>query len=423
MFGKQNIGKIGPWKQADTYPSGEKGIYLPSDLKSDPRSRGFLTDLSNQCFHLQKSNSSSEIPLKKVLIPPMASDDVMINAKKKTVFVDSAFFSPQQHPTWEEQVAMAKKISQSLSDASNRQSKGQNMYEKRKRRSPKWIHQGGWPLGPDDYMQLPTTPQSKPMLKLVMNPQGQEGPQDLQALRAKGLLIDEEGGLSPQMCYQLSRNLQSDNGRGGQIFAKRKKRSEKWVVDEFHPEQNRTGDPRLVIPKARPPLPPTPPTAQPVAPAKSYTQPVTSSDGVTPVHLTDLCRSPQIPRFPTDGVYSPRVAQGWGQGQPIFPPPAPVQAPEVYPVSDIDAPVADIAGTAYDMVAPAAVDTTPEAGLVEKFERPPACVLTDTIEESLRLIEERRRQRHADPSANYNTAARGWGSQGVYYTPVTFTES
>ena len=56
------------------------------------------------------------------------------------MFVDSAFFSPKVHPTWEQQVEMAKRISSSLSDASNKQSKGQSMYERRKKRSVKWVH-------------------------------------------------------------------------------------------------------------------------------------------------------------------------------------------------------------------------------------------------------------------------------------------
>lgn len=42
----------------------------------------------------------------------------------------------------EEQVELARRISHSLSDISNRESKGQSMYVNRKKRSVKWVHQG-----------------------------------------------------------------------------------------------------------------------------------------------------------------------------------------------------------------------------------------------------------------------------------------
>lgn len=57
------------------------------------------------------------------------------------MFQDSSFYAPI-HPTVEEQVALARKISDSLSDISNQQSKGQTMYVKRKKKSVKWIHEG-----------------------------------------------------------------------------------------------------------------------------------------------------------------------------------------------------------------------------------------------------------------------------------------
>ena len=48
---------------------------------------------------------------------------------------------------------------------------------------------------------------------------------------------------------------------GGQIFARRKKRAERWVVDEFHPEQSRPGDrPTTQLPQPKPRhVPPQPP--------------------------------------------------------------------------------------------------------------------------------------------------------------------
>jgi hypothetical protein len=57
------------------------------------------------------------------------------------MFGSSSFYS-EIHPTVEEQVALARKISDSLSDANNQLSKGQSMYVKRKKKSVKWIHEG-----------------------------------------------------------------------------------------------------------------------------------------------------------------------------------------------------------------------------------------------------------------------------------------
>ena len=59
------------------------------------------------------------------------------------LFASSSFYSPTIHPTVEDQVELARRISHSLSDISNQQSKGQSMYSNRKKRSVKWIHDDG----------------------------------------------------------------------------------------------------------------------------------------------------------------------------------------------------------------------------------------------------------------------------------------
>lgn len=57
------------------------------------------------------------------------------------MYASSSFYGPH-HPTMEEQVDLARRISNSLSDISNKQSKGQSMYVNRKKRSVKWVHEG-----------------------------------------------------------------------------------------------------------------------------------------------------------------------------------------------------------------------------------------------------------------------------------------
>nr|CAD7446040.1 unnamed protein product [Timema bartmani] len=100
---------------------------------------------------------------------------------------------------------------------------------------------------------------SKPSLKLVMDPRGQV--QDLDSLRRQGYSI-EPGAVSPDVVFDLVRDLNSPRGKGtnsllaqsrqaepslgtvrgpplklfssagAELFAKRRKKSEKWVVDE-----------------------------------------------------------------------------------------------------------------------------------------------------------------------------------------------
>lgn len=58
------------------------------------------------------------------------------------MFASSSFYAKGLHPTVEDQVELARRISSSLSDISNKSSKGQTMYVNRKKRSVKWVHEG-----------------------------------------------------------------------------------------------------------------------------------------------------------------------------------------------------------------------------------------------------------------------------------------
>lgn len=57
------------------------------------------------------------------------------------MFASSSFYAKGLHPTVEDQVELARRISSSLSDISNKSSKGQAMYVNRKKRSVKWVHE------------------------------------------------------------------------------------------------------------------------------------------------------------------------------------------------------------------------------------------------------------------------------------------
>jgi hypothetical protein len=72
------------------------------------------------------------------------------------MFASSSFYKPSLHPTVEDQVELARRISQSLSDISNQQSKGQSMYVNRKKRSVKWVHEGEYVSTPSLHEETKT---------------------------------------------------------------------------------------------------------------------------------------------------------------------------------------------------------------------------------------------------------------------------
>ncbi|XP_068153133.1 pharyngeal muscle protein 2 isoform X2 [Drosophila tropicalis] len=65
-------------------------------------------------------------------------------------------------------------------------------------------------------------------LKLIMNPRGQM--RDYNSLKES--INIEAGLLSPDNCAELITALQLHKGRGAELFAKRRKKAENWVVDE-----------------------------------------------------------------------------------------------------------------------------------------------------------------------------------------------
>ncbi|KAG8181188.1 hypothetical protein JTE90_010959 [Oedothorax gibbosus] len=170
-----------------------------------------------------------------------------IITKKKKMFTSSSFFDEPEalYPTVEEQVEMAKKIADSLTVDTNQKSKGANMFYKRVKKSTKWIHEGPEPSDesgsetPDipgvepptpDPSQVPFRPSKGPTkLKLVMD---SRHPIDLKELKSTGLVFNEHNVISPQICHGLVKDLHSPVGKGAALFAKRKKKSEDWVVDE-----------------------------------------------------------------------------------------------------------------------------------------------------------------------------------------------
>ncbi|XP_039496552.1 uncharacterized protein LOC120454913 isoform X8 [Drosophila santomea] len=87
----------------------------------------------------ESTNVSKTVDLRKIFTPATDAAEILPNRK---LYASSAFYSPTLHPTVEDQVELARRISHSLSDISNQTSKGQSMYVNRKKRSDKWVHEG-----------------------------------------------------------------------------------------------------------------------------------------------------------------------------------------------------------------------------------------------------------------------------------------
>ncbi|XP_023036525.1 neurofilament heavy polypeptide isoform X3 [Drosophila willistoni] len=111
----------------------------------------------SQAYEVKEStNVSKAVDLRKIFTP--ATDAPEILPKNRKLYASSAFYSPSLHPTVEDQVELARRISHSLSDISNQKSKGQSMFVNRKKRSVKWVHEGC----AQDYQQYQPRPISSP---------------------------------------------------------------------------------------------------------------------------------------------------------------------------------------------------------------------------------------------------------------------
>ncbi|KAL5282721.1 hypothetical protein ACFFRR_005659 [Megaselia abdita] len=91
-----------------------------------------------------------------------------------------------------------------------------------------------------EYIEEEITQDNKPNnfpLKVVMNPRGKV--RDLSSLPNEELFSDT-GLLSPDKCKELISALNEPKGKGAELFAKRRKRAEKWAAEDDLQENQRT---------------------------------------------------------------------------------------------------------------------------------------------------------------------------------------
>ncbi|OAD60433.1 hypothetical protein WN48_05405 [Eufriesea mexicana] len=222
--------------------------FKPSD-RHDPVKRNFLENLTSKILHFDmENNGSAPVNLQKLLTPASDSQEIM-QSKNRKMFASSYFYAPT-HPTVEDQVELARRISHSLSDVKNMKSKGQSMYVNRKKRSVKWIHDGN---GIEDAEEpLTSVHRDKIPLKCMMNPHGKV--LDIHGIQALGEEVNiEPMPKNPEKLFDIVRDLNNQRGRGAEIFAKRRKRSEKWVVDKDQPQTPSTpGMPKMPMYAGKP---------------------------------------------------------------------------------------------------------------------------------------------------------------------------
>lgn len=236
-------------------------LKLNTELASDVARFGFPPDSASEASGqpAQQAGGSQDSPLLSptglVLLPkfyePPAHNSTMdvhpLSYHRKKTFSSSSFYEEPNciYPTVEEQVELARKIADSLSADTNRKSRGANMFFKRVKRSHKWVHEA--PDYSDSEATLSGTETSRdelatpdpatvpykiskgpPKLKLILDPRHL---QDANTLRSTGISIVEHNAISPEVCLDLVKDLNSPCGKGAAMFAKRKKKSEDWVVD------------------------------------------------------------------------------------------------------------------------------------------------------------------------------------------------
>ncbi|XP_037780779.1 probable serine/threonine-protein kinase kinX isoform X4 [Penaeus monodon] len=376
-----------------------------------------------------------KISLERLFTPATDSGDLTPKrTASRKMYSSSAFYRPD-HPTIDDQVELAQRISFSLVDDNNKMSRGQSMYLKRKNRSMRWIHQGSGAGGEmtEEEMQRPL---EKPPMKLLMNP---KGVQDFQAVQEhyENLM---NAPTSPDVGKIVIQNpviAASPSGKGAELFAKRKKRMDKFIVDE------------TTVQKAQQQTTSVQQTSSFSSSFSSSSKSVSSSSSFSSMKQAEMERNRQqeqiMEKFLKDResslvlVQSPwKAALETGHPDAAFDDNRLKQQLASSVVSRANIKVADAAGqersepvsfAAPPMggapTAPAAAPAsgtgaiyTAEVKVVQRASLPPTPV--DIPQHSLLDLVSQDSSVNKRRSLNFNLAAKGFGTYNNFYTPVTF---
>merc|ERR1719210_1228761 len=172
---------------------------------------------------VQGSSSSSSL-LQKIMTPANNEYDSgsLKRRDPRKMFTDSSFYSAKHHPTVADQVEMAHKLSSAMFNEKNKSTKGQQMFLSRVQNA-----------GEEEVLDH-GDPNKVPNLKHVMNPEGRmtEWEDVTKEDLPNADLMAAHAAPIPNTPDPIAESLLAEAGKGGELFAKRRKRAENWVVDE-----------------------------------------------------------------------------------------------------------------------------------------------------------------------------------------------
>lgn len=190
-------------------------------------------------FPQNAEDYKGNVPLERIFTP--ATDFEGFAHKKKKLFASSDFFGPN-HPTIDDQLELAHKISDSLMDTVNNTSKGQEMYERRKQKSHKWInHEGGTVEMNENSEAIETkSTQTKSVMKLVLSSNTVHDQHTMYDQSQLKPVVNFNDFTATNLVdvQKIGNDLNSPTGRGAELFAKRKKLMDKFIVDETNVERS-----------------------------------------------------------------------------------------------------------------------------------------------------------------------------------------
>merc|ERR1719150_881524 len=193
------------------------------------------TSLTNGSYQESQSVTQAEEyhedgnMLQKIMRPaPTEYDSGSLKRRDpRKMFTDSSFYSAKHHPTVADQVEMAHRLSSAMFNEKNKSTKGQQMFLSRVQNAGAWVHNGNGEEEVGD-------PNKVPNLKHVMNPEGRmtEWEDVTKEELPNADLMAAHAAPIPNTPDPIAESLLAEAGKGGELFAKRRKRAENWVVDE-----------------------------------------------------------------------------------------------------------------------------------------------------------------------------------------------
>ncbi|CAL4064682.1 unnamed protein product [Meganyctiphanes norvegica] len=202
-----------------------------------------------------ETTEDRKISLERLFTPATDSPNLTPTRNKK-VFASSDFYRAD-HPTIEDQVDLAHRISQQLINDDNKQSRGHSMYVKRQERSEKWTNEEGYQeiieySGVSQQSSIQQTvvkerPNSMPIMPTLQPVKKDSTPsmpvsvpvQEMPTLRPVKERSPMKLTTNPNQGHVEPSEFESPTGRGAALFAKRKKRMEKYIVDETTVQQSK----------------------------------------------------------------------------------------------------------------------------------------------------------------------------------------